>query len=68
MAHFQVYWQKGKEGRPLASHWYTLGGVVVWASPVLIDWVGKLHSDLMLSIYEGTGDRPSWLSQPKPGR
>lgn len=35
----------------MASHWYTLGGVVVWASPVLAGWVGKPHTDLTKFLY-----------------
>jgi len=55
MAHYQVYWRTGKEG-PRASHWYTLGGVITWASPVLKRWVGKRHGDLIGSLW-ATGQR-----------
>lgn len=58
MAHYQVYWIKGKQGPPKASHWYTLGSVVVWASPVLTDWVGKRHGDLVAWLYHTP--QPVW--------
>lgn len=58
MAHYQVHWRKGKQGPPQASHWYTLNGVIVWASPVLEDWVGKCHSDLVHHLW--TNPKPLW--------
>ena len=61
MAHFQVYWQAGKDGPPLASHWYTLGAIIVWASPVLEDWVGKRHADLEVWLREENGP---WWAKP----
>lgn len=64
MAHFQVYWRAGKDGPPLASHWYTLGGVVVWASPALIDWVGKRHADLVRELQVGIAG--CWGVDDKP--
>lgn len=51
MAHYQVYWRKGRDGPPMASHWYTLGGVISWASPVLAQWVGKPHTELVSHLY-----------------
>jgi hypothetical protein len=59
MAHYAVYWQKGNEGRPLASHWYELNGVITYASPVLEDWVGKSHKELVGELWEGRAS-PWW--------
>lgn len=53
MAHYQVFWQKGDKEPPLSSHWYTLNGFVVWASPQLRDWTGALHRDLVVALYRG---------------
>ena len=61
MAHYNVYWRAGKDGPPLASHWYTLGVIIVWASPVLEDWVGKRHADLEVWLREENGP---WWAKP----
>ena len=58
MAHYQVYWSKGPQGPPKASHWYELNGVITHASPVLSDWVGKRHRDLVLHLYHTP--KPVW--------
>lgn len=58
MAHYQVYWHKAPKEAPRASHWYTLGGVIVWASPVLSDWVGRRHGDLVRHLWHNP--KPLW--------
>ena len=42
MAHFQVYWSEDRSD-PRASHWYTLNGVITYASGLLKDWEGGDH-------------------------
>ncbi len=43
MAHFQVRWHPGNPRNPNSSYWYTLNGVITYASGLLKDWVGGDH-------------------------
>lgn len=45
--HFVVRWSN----KPTASHWHSLGGIVVWASSCLHQWVGGEHRCLIRYLH-----------------
>lgn len=43
MAHFRVRWHPENPRNNNSSYWYTLNGVITYASGLLKDWVGGDH-------------------------
>jgi len=48
MALYQVHW---KPGEPNSSYWYTLNGVITYASGGLKDWEGGDHKALVRYLH-----------------